>query len=48
MYHSPQRDKNANDGKARIKNGEDYSTYRNTVMKYDIADDLIKIEAMFS
>lgn len=27
--------------------GAPYSTYRNPVMKYDIADDLIKTEAAF-
>lgn len=49
LYHSPQRDKNANHKKARIKKGEGaaYFTYRNTVVKYDSAGDLIKIETVF-
>lgn len=49
LYHSPQRDKNVNDKKARIKKGEGaaYSTYRNTVVKCDSAGDLIKIEIVF-
>lgn len=49
LYHSPQRDKSVNDKKARIKKGEGaaYSTYRNTVVKYDRAGDLIKIEIVF-